>query len=323
VSDFHLQSPWWLLLLVPLGCLAVHAARRRTNAAILYSEVSLLSLLPETRTQRWQWIVPWIGVLGIALLIAAMARPQCGQEQFRVRAEGIAILVCLDRSGSMQEPFEGGQKRVSRLEAARRVFHDFVEGRTGDQIGLVTFTGFVEDKCPLTLDHDALLRLLEDVKVTPPPSSPDGAEDPRAAEERLTAIGDAVATAVVRLKGAKAKSRIIILLSDGVQTAGVVRPSEAAKAAKALGIKIYAISLRDSAGSLKDMAEATGGRSFCATDAGALAGVSAEIDRQETSVVEGRLYTQYRELYPFAMFPGLGLVLLEVVLVSTRLRRLP
>jgi len=321
--DFRLQDPWWLLLLIPLGWLGLRASRRRDGAAILYSEVSLLSLLSETRAQQWKWLVPWVRTGGIALLVAAMARPQCGQEEFRVRAEGIAILICIDRSGSMQEPFDVGSGRLSRLEAARRVFRDFVAGRQEDRIGLLAFTGFVENKCPLTLDHNALLQILDTVQVTAPPADPSQAEDPRWAEERLTAIGDAVATAIVRLKDARVKSRVIILLSDGMQTAGVVGPSEAAETAEALGIKIYTISLRENPGTLKDLAEKTGGRCFCATDGQALDHVRAEIGQLEKSMTEGRLYTQYRELYPFLMFPGLGLILLEIVLVSTRLRPLP
>lgn len=323
MTDFRLQDPWWLLLIIPLGWLAIHVTRRRQNAAVLYSEVSLLSLLPKTRAQRWSRLIPWIPVAGIALLAAAMARPQCGQEEFRARAEGIDILVCIDRSGSMQESFQTGDNRLSRLEAARRMFHDFVAGRPDDRIGLVAFSGYIEDLCPLTLDHGALRQLLDTVQVTSPPSNPSEASDPRWVEERLTAIGDALTTAVARLSGAKAKSRVIILLSDGMQTAGAVMPSEAADAAKSRGVRIYTISLRDEPGDLKDVAETTGGRWFCATDAEALARVQTEIDQLEKSATEGRRYTQYRELYPFLAFPGLGLVLLEIVLVSTRLRPLP
>lgn len=323
MTEFRLQDPWWLLLLIPLGWLAIHVARRRQSAAVLYSEVSLLSLLPQTRAQRWKNLVPWVKVAGIALLTAAMARPQCGQEEFRARAEGIDILVCIDRSGSMQESFQTGDKRVSRLEAARQMFHVFVAGRAEDRIGLVAFSGYIEDLCPLTLDHGVLRQMLDTVHVTQPPSDPNEASDPRWAEERLTAIGDALTTAIARLRTAKAKSRVIILLSDGMQTAGVVMPSEAADAAKAQGIRIYTISLREEPGDLKNVAETTGGQWFCATDAQALDRVHAGIDQLEKSATEGRRYTQYRELYPFLAFPGLGLVLLEIVLVSTRLRPLP
>ena len=329
MTGFRLHDPWWLLALIPLGLLALRAAQRRRVAAVLYSEVSLLALLPKTAAQRGRRLLPWVRGAGFALLVGALARPQCGQEEFRVRAEGIAILMCLDRSGSMQEPLTVGETRTSRLEVARRAFRDFVTGggalpgRPDDRIGLIAFTGFVEDKCPLTLDHHALLRILDTVQITPPPADPSESEDPRWSEDRLTAIGDAVTAAIDRLKDAEAKSRVVILLSDGQQTAGVVAPSEAARAAQALGIKLYTISLQHDPGVLREMAQATGGRCFAATDAQALDDVYAEIDRLEKSPTLGRLYTQYHELFPYLMFPGLGSILLVVVLSSTRLRALP
>ncbi len=353
MTGFEFRDPWWLALAVLLVWLGLRAARRPPRAGVLYSETSLLRLLPKTPAQGWKRLLPWMRVAGMALLVVALARPRCGEEEFRVRAEGIAIMMCVDRSGSMETPLAGSAGRQSRLEAVRQAFRDFVAGtgrlpgRPNDLIGLIAFTGYVENKCPLTLDHEALLQILDTVHVTAAPWAPSPAhttdaqpaegdpgepggtgamgstDDPRWAEERLTALGDAVAAAIDRLNDVRAKSKVIVVLSDGEQTAGAVGPAEAAEAAKALGIKIHAIGLSRQQTTLRLLAETTGGRCFEATDAAALGDVYAEIDRLERSVTEGRLYTQYRELYLYGMLPGLGLVLLEIVLASTRLRTLP
>ncbi len=158
--------------------------------------------------------------------------------------------MCLDRSGSMQTAdFTSDGERISRLEAVRRVFRDFVlgkgrlGGRPNDLIGLMAFGGFPENKCPLTLDHEALLESLDTVYVARPPSDPVGRSIAQRflAEESATALGDAVALAVDHLRQVVAKSRVIVLLSDGRQTAGVVQPDEAASAVRAYGVRIYAI----------------------------------------------------------------------------------
>ncbi len=298
----------------------------------------------------------WRDSAGLVLVVVALARPQQGREEFRVRAEGIAIQMCIDRSGSMQAmDFQLDGEPVDRLQAVKQVFRDFVTGRgelpgrPDDLIGLVAFGGFADGKCPLTLDHGALLEVLESVEIPKPVyDSHDRVVNARLLEEEMkTAIGDAVALAVDRLKDAKAKSKVIILLSDGEQTAGVVDPPEAAETAKAFGIKIYTIGIgstgwapfpdQDAFGrtvfrrqpvrldeeTLTMLAETTGGRYFNARNTDALKNVYAEIDELEKTLSEGRLYTEYRELYQYAMFPGLGLILLEILLASTRFRSLP
>ena len=249
-------------------------------------------------------------------------RPQSGLVDFTKRAEGIAILMCIDCSGSMETAdihLDGGN--VARLEAVRRVFHDFVEGkgelrgRPDDLIGLMAFGGYPESLCPLTLDHDALLELLDTVQVA----------ERGAYEERLTAIGDALMVAIQRLsdKEVKAKSKIIILLSDGQQTTGVFDPLEAAKIAAGMDIKIYTVGLETNEPTLKSVADITGGYNFVATKAEGLKEACRKIDQElKKSPIEGRIYTQYRELFPYALLPGLGLVLLEFVLACTRFRSL-
>jgi len=356
VTGFRFQDPLWMLLLVPLVALGLLAIRRQRRVAVLYSDVSLLSGLPVTMALRTKRLLPWVRLLGLALVVLALARPQHGREEFRIRTEGIAIQMCIDRSGSMQAmDFQLDGRQVNRLAAVKRVFRDFVvgkgklPGRPDDLIGLIAFGGYAEGKCPLTLDHGALLDVLDTVEIPEPVLDARGRIVNRSLleEELKTAIGDAVALAVDRLKDVKAKSKVIVLLSDGEQTAGVIDPPEAAETAKTFGIKIYSIGIgstgwapfptedlfgrkvlsrqpvRLDEATLKMLAETTGGRYFNARDTQALENVYAEIDRLEKSLSEGRLYTEYRELYQYAMFPGLGLILLEILLVSTRFRSLP
>jgi Ca-activated chloride channel family protein len=356
MMGFRFQDPLWLLLLIPLAAAGVWMMRRRHGAAVLYSSVELLKKLPVTWAQRVKRQLPWIFIAGLALLCIAMARPQHGREEFRIRAEGIAIEMVVDRSGSMQAlDFELDNKRADRLAVVKKVFHDFVAGEGGlpgrpdDLIGLVDFGGFVEAKCPLTFDHGALLQLLETVKIPQPITDSRGniINARLLQEEQMTAIGDALATAVERLKPIKAKSKVIILLSDGESNAGVVDPAEAAEAAKAYGIKIYTIGIgttgfvpvpqidmfgrkvlvrdmvRLDEQTLKMIADTTGGKYYNAQDTETLRKIYADIDRLEKTTSEGRLYTEYRELFLYALIPGLALVLLEMVLASTRFRSLP
>jgi Ca-activated chloride channel family protein len=330
MMGFRFQDPAWLIAIVPLVAAALWVARRR-GSAVLYSEVSLLHLLPETPALWGERLLPWIRIAGLILMAVAMARPQRGMEEFRVQAEGIAILMCIDRSDSMETmDYKLDGRPASRLEIVRRVFRDFVNGkgrlpgRPDDLIGLISFGGYAECRCPLTLDHGALLRLLDTVQVTPPPDDSLAESVKRGLdEERLTAIGDALTVAIQRLKDVQAKSKVIVLLSDGRQTTGAVEPADAAQTARDLGIKIYTIGMEIDEAALKSLADTTGGRSFKAEDTKALEDVYAEIDRLEKGVVEGRRYSQYRELYQYVMYSGWALILLEVVLRSTRLRSLP
>lgn len=350
-SDFHLRDPWWLAAWLIVGYLGFRTLRHRPAAAVFYSEVSLLRLLPRTAAQRARGWLPWLRVIALALIVVALSRPRAGQEEFRIRRQGIAILMCLDRSGSMETPMMVGDTQLTRLDAVRQAFRRFVTGggplagRPDDLLGLVTFTGYAEARCPLTLDHQALLELLDEVQVArhPPTLGVSRLESPSAlptagnaelsetsvpsdpywAEERLTAIGDALVFAVDRLKDAPTTSRVIILFSDGEQTAGVVTPKEAAQAAKNLGIRIHTIGTEPHQPTLREIAEITGGRAFTAADPQALRDVYREIDQLEKAPTEGRRYSQYRELYGYALWPAVGLIVLELVLSCTRFRTLP
>jgi len=356
LGALRLQDPFWLLLWIPLLAVGVLAIWRGRQTAVLYSSVQLLKGLPVTMMQRVKRMLPWVRLFGMALFVVALARPQRGLHEFHVRTEGIAIQMCIDRSGSMQAmDFEIDGDRVNRLEAVKKVFREFVEGggrlpgRPNDLIGLISFGGFAEGKSPLTLDHGALLEVLKSVEIPKPIEELE--RHPRyrqiLQEEMATAIGDSVALAVDRLKDAKVESKVIILLSDGENTAGVVMPEDAAKAAKSFGIRIYSIGVgttgrapfpaRDRFGrtvlqsqrvrldeeTLNMLADTTGGKYFNAKNTRSLEEVYAEIDKLEKTVSEGRLYTEYVELYQWFMLPGLALVILEILLASTRFRSLP
>jgi Ca-activated chloride channel family protein len=356
MSGLRFQDPWWLLLWIPLCAIGLLAVVRQRRIAVLFSDVSVLATLPRTLALRLKHGLPWLRLLGMALVILALARPQRGREEFRIRTEGVAIQMCIDRSGSMEAmDFEVDGYRASRVTMVKRTFRDFVvgkgplPGRPDDLIGLIAFGGFAEAKCPLTLDHGALLQILDTIEVPKPIRDERGnvLNERLWQEDTMTAIGDAVTLAVDRLKDVKAKSKVIILLSDGEQNAGIAEPDEAAKAAKAFGVKIYSIGVgttgtvpfphvdrfghtvlapmevRLDEKTLKTLADQTGGRYYSVQDTATLEKVYAEIDRLERTLTAGRLYMEYREMYQYLMFPGLGLILLEIGLVCTRFRSLP
>ena len=294
--------------------------------------------------------------IALLLLIVALARPQKGKEDYRIRAEGIALAMCVDRSGSMAATdFRLNGRSVSRLEAVKKTFREFVAGndtlpgRRDDLIGLLAFGGYVDAFCPLTLDHDTLLEMLEQVNLMEPVVDSRGrpVDERLYQEENMTAIGDALAHAVERLKDVNAKSKVIILLSDGDQTFGCLTPLEGAEIAKAYGIKVYCIGIGTTGyavavgtgvrgnkipvqqymvldeETLKEIAAMTGGRYFNAQNTQALQQVYEEIDQLEKTPHEGRVYTQYAELYRSFLVPATIMLLLHTVLVNTRFRRIP
>ncbi|MDR0704024.1 MAG: VWA domain-containing protein [Planctomycetaceae bacterium] len=353
---FRFQSPYYFLFLIPLAILVIILEFRRPLASVIYSDVSLLRFVPRTLIQQCALFVTWLFYLGMVFWIAALARPQSGKEEYRIRAEGIAIALCVDRSGSMAAiDFTLNGQRVNRLEAVKKTFHDFVAGnsllpgRKDDMIGLLAFGGYVDAFCPLTLDHVTLLEMLSQIQLPTPMVDDRGNLLDRRLyeEENMTAIGDALAQAVDRLKDIPSKSKVIILLSDGEQTFGTLTPLEGAETAKAFGIKVYAIGIgttgeapyvvTDSFGqqritvqhvtideeTLQKIAVLTGGQYFNAQNTHALEQVYAEIDQLEKTTHEGRTYTQYTELFRYPLIMGTVLILLHQILICTRFRRLP
>lgn len=355
MNSFRFESPGALFLLIPVVIVLAIRFRRR-KPAVLYSSTTLLKDLPITLRQRFRRTLPWLYAIGILLIALAIARPQLGREETRIRTEGIAIQMCIDKSGSMQAldfPVDGEQ--VNRLEAVKHVFHKFVagdgefDGRPDDLVGLIAFGGFASALCPPTLDHGALLDVLDSVQIPEPIRDEQGRvlNEEMFREEQATAIGDALALAVDRLKDLEAKSKVILLLSDGENTAGVVSPLDAANAAAEFGIKVYSIgvgsngmapypgvdlfgrrvlqqqAVRLDEETLKAIADSTDGLYFNAKDTDSLSRVYEEIDQLEKTEVEGQLYTSYREVFGYPLWIGLGCLLTNVLLGTTWLRGLP
>ncbi|MDR2754568.1 MAG: VWA domain-containing protein [Planctomycetaceae bacterium] len=353
---FRFQSPYYFLFLIPLAVVIIILEFRRSPASVVFSDVSLLRLVPRTFWQQCAFFVSWLFYLGMVLWIAALARPQSGKEEYRIRAEGIAMVLCVDRSGSMAAiDFTLNGKRVNRLEAVKKTFHDFVagtsflSGRKDDMIGLLAFGGYVDAFCPLTLDHATLLEMLTQIRLPEPIIDAQGnlLDQRLYEEENMTAIGDALAQAVDRIKNAPAKSKVIILLSDGEQTFGSLTPLEGAETAKAFGIKVYTIGIGSTGEApyiatdpfgqqriivqsvsideetLQKIASMTNGQYFNAQNTLALEQIYAEIDQLEKTIHEGRTYTQYSELFRYPLITGTVLIFLHLVLVCTRFRRLP
>ena len=330
----RLHDPWALTLLLLL-VLWARAQRRRHHASVRVGSLQVAAAVRHAGRRRWRRLLPVARGTALVLLIVALARPQWGQAEGQFTGEGIDIMLAVDISGSMlSEDFTlpGGQ-RANRLEVLKTVVRDFVAARAGDRIGLVLFGARPYTQCPLTLDHGWLLQNLARAQI--------------GMIEDGTAIGSALATATARLEASDAKSRVVILLTDGQNNAGKISPVTAADAARALGIKVYTIGAgtrglapypaRDMFGnkvyqpvpvdideaSLQQIAQKTGGTYFRATDTASLQRIYSEIDRMERTEFAAPQYLDYRDLYPWVLVPALLLIAAEVGLSHTVLRTLP
>lgn len=328
-----LQPEWlWLLTLLPIALFWL--GRHGAVAAIEYSDVTLArEVARDTRSRsgRWLWLLP---ILACAFLIVALARPQMSHGSTTVTANGINIMLGLDVSGSMQAlDFKVDGRRVNRIQIVKSVVSKFIDQRPNDRIGLIAFAGAPYLASPLTLDHDWLQQNLDRVQIG-------GVEDG-------TAIGSAIAAGVNRLREAPAKSKVMILLTDGVNNTGKISPIAAAEAAKALGVKIYTIGVgvrgdapvpvKDEFGNtqlvmakvdvdeatLQRVATMTGGAFYRATDTGSLQKIYEQINRLETSAQSVPKFEHYQDLYAWVLIPALGLLGLGLGLEQTRFRRLP
>lgn len=358
MEAFRFYSWIWLLLIPLVGGLVWRQARGDRQPAAMFSSIADLKRLPVTLMQRVRRILPWLYGIGLCLLVVALARPQSGKSESRVTGEGIAIELVLDVSGSMEAlDFQLNGKDTSRLAAVKHVIREFVlgsrslglSGRKDDLIGLVAFGGFADSKCPLTLDHGALVDIVMGLEVPKPVRDRSGRIINQQAlqDELATAIGDGVALGVDRLRGAKAKSKVLVLLTDGDNNAGAVDPREAATIAHETGIRVYTIGIgrngvvpipqEDEFGKrvlvpaqfrideelLREMAQTGSGAYFHASDSAGLAQVYAQIDKLEKSEFHETKYSEYTELFGWFAGPGLALLLAVGVLRETRFRTLP
>ncbi len=327
---FHDPEYFYLLLLIPfLGYYLWRWGRHRIGR-LRYSTLQFFQQAPNTpRTvfSRLLWIVR---LLVLGLLVVALARPQAGMQLQEVTTEGIDIMLVMDVSTSMlAEDF----KPNNRIQASKLVAKEFIQGRKNDRIGVVIFAGEAFPQCPLTLDYGVVMEIIDRIQVAPP-------------EWDGTAIGNGIATAVARLKDSKAKSKVIILLTDGVNNAGEVDPMTAAEIASTFGIRIYTIGVGSTGYAvmprqtpwgvqkvrirveidedlLKRIAKQTGGLYFRATDTEKLRAIYQQIGEMEKTKIEVKEFTRYRE--KFLIYAALALALLigEMVLQTTWLRRIP
>lgn len=324
-GPYVLAQPLWLLALLALP-FVVLLRRRQRRTAFRLSTTASAERGTQTLAARLRGLPFLLRLLACALVIVALARPQQRNARIERSAEGLDILLVLDTSDSMRAM----DFQPNRFESARTVAAEFVRGRISDRIGLVVFAAEAYTQAPLTLDYPFLLAMLREVQVG---TLGDG-----------TAIGTALATAVNRLKGSRAVSKVVILLTDGQNNRGEIDPLTAAEVAQALGVRVYAIGVGTrgmapfpSGGflgpqmvpveideeTLGRVAERTGGRYFRATDEQALRSIYAEIGALEKTRVDERLYTDVAELFPWFLWPALLLLLLERLLAATRLRTFP
>ena len=346
------ESPWVLLLapLVAVLPLLRHWAAAR-HAGLTFSSAALPAAVTPSLRQRVAWLPLVLQVASLVLLVVALARPREGQEQVVDVRRGVAIELVVDRSSSMSAPMIARQDGPSRLQAAKEVLRRFVagddsglQGRSNDLIGLVTFARYAETILPLTLAHDAAGGFVQGIELA----------EGRA--EDGTAIGDAIALAAARLHTAdeelrasgdgasyEIKSKVIVLLTDGINNTGTRDPIEAARLARDWGITVHAIGIAadetvrstgnttlfrigrgeiDEA-ALSAIAETTGGLFRIAGDTQALHEVYREIDALERSEIHSLRYVSFRERFvPWALAAGIGMFV-AAVLSATVLRRSP
>jgi Ca-activated chloride channel homolog len=329
-----LQPEWlWLLGLLPLVMLL--RGRRGPIAAVEFSDIGVareVARSTRTRAGWWVWLFP---LLAAALMIVGLARPQRGQSRTEVTANGIDIVLGLDVSGSMQAlDFLIDDQRVNRIQVVKSVVSKFIDERPNDRIGLIAFAAAPYLVSPLTLDHDWLQQNLDRV------STAVGGDDG-------TAIGSAIAASVNRLRTTNAKSKVVILLTDGMNNTGKISPIAAAEAAKAMGVKIYTIGvgvrgmapilIKDNAGNshivmdkvdvdektLQTVANETGGNFYRATDTDSLQKIYEQINRLEKTAQTVQKFEHYDELYSWALIPAAVLLGFGLLLQHTRFRRLP
>ena len=333
MSSFRFANPLaGLAALILLGLLLWLMLRgRRRRPSLMFSGTAPLRDIAPGLGVRLRHLPLALRVAGLALLVIAFARPQTGQHHEEVLTDGIDIAIVVDVSGSMRtEDF----KPKNRLAVAKEVVGRFVEGRRNDLIGLVVFAANAFTRCPLTLDYEVLLTLMEQV-------------DFATRDEDGTAIGMGLATAVARLKDSPGKSKIAILLTDGRNNRGQIDPLTGARLAQALDIKVYTIGVGKEGEApypiddpilgrryinvsadideetLKEIASETGGRYFRATDARSLQAIFDTIDQMETTEIRVRGYTRHTEKFAAFLYPGALLIAAELLIGATFMKRIP
>lgn len=329
------NDPWILLLIPIIWIVSLALGRKKKSPGIRFSAVSLFNGLNPSVKSFLSSNIIFFRLIALTLIVLALARPQTPVEDSFKRTEGIDIILTIDVSTSMlAEDFSTEKERYNRLEAVKRALPDFIDSRKSDRLGIVVFATRPFTASPLTLNHSWILKRIESLQA--------GKLGNR------TAIGSAIATSLNRLRRSHSKSKVMILLTDGRSNAGDITPDTAADIAKALNVKIYTIGagtfgsvpypVLDSSGNitgyesvkidmdedlLRDIATTTEGRYFRVTDTDSLKKVYKEIDRLEKVYLQEKAYNEYNELFWIFLLFGLIILVGEIVLSNTFLRRIP
>lgn len=322
----------WLILLSPF---VVFVERhRRAGSNFIFSSEELVKELKPTARVRLKVSIIILRAAAVILMIIALARPQAVLEGSKTVSEGVDIVLALDTSTSMlAEDFKIGTRRINRFDLVREVVKDFIKKRKDDRIGMIAFAARAYTVCPLTTDYAWLNENLDRARI--------------GMIEDATAVGSAIASSINRLRTSRTKSKIVILLTDGVNNAGNISPLVAAEAAKALKIKIYTIGIgtkglspypmKDFYGrtiyrnipieideeSLRKMAELTGGKYYLASDTEKMKRIYDEINKLEKSNIEHLGYREYSELFGYFLIPGIVLLAIEILLSNTIFLKVP
>ncbi len=325
----------WILSIIPLIILfGLAIARKNRSPSFRFPTTDLLEGIKPSWKIKFRFIPAVLRFAAIILFVIALAGPRKILQETTHKTEGIEIVLALDCSGSMAaEDFKVNGQRQNRLSIIKNVVKEFVAKRTNDRLALIAFAGLAYTACPLTTDYNWLLANLDRIQL--------------GVLEDGTAIGSAINSSLNRLKNSKAKSKIIILLTDGMNNAGKVDPLTAAKIAQSMKVKIYTIGagskgyvpfpLKDIWGrrfyqnvqsdldeaTLKEIARLTGGRYFRATDTESLRHIYEEIDSLEKTPIEETGYKEYKELFVWFLLGGILCLILEVLLSNTIFMRIP
>jgi len=324
----------FLVLIVPMVWVYVWRERRH-RVTVRFSDLSILKKLPVPPHRRMRHILLLMRIAGYCFLVVALARPQQQQVEVEVSTEGVDIMLILDISESMKAL---DFRPDDRLTVAKRAITEFVRKREHDRIGLVLFAARAYTRCPLTNDYGVLLQMIDAADYTD--------------FSHLTAIGTAIATAANRLQDSPAKSKVIILLTDGASNTGDIPPQMAAKAAGELGIKVYTIGvgkkgkvpfpvevvnpvtgqrtmrtqMMDSGlneNELLEIAQLTGGRFFRAQNTEELNEIYSEIDRMEKTEIKSITHVSHSEYFYKWLWIGFLILMAEMLLQNTVFRRIP
>lgn len=346
--DWELRDPWFLSLAL-LAPMVYYLLAKRSPASVTYSSLMVLGQTPRSMRTRLANMPALLLASAVLAMSVALAGPRTPDAETRVRREGIAVVMVVDRSGSMQaRDLVKDNTEIDRLDVVKERFEQFVlgneaqrssdvgRGRSDDVIGLVAFARYADSLCPLTLDHGNLINIVHDLQIVT-----DRNEDG-------TALGEGLALAVERLRRHPTQSKVAIVLTDGVNNAGDINPIQAAELARTEGVKVYCIGagtrglapvpVRDpftrkiflqpaqveiDENTLQAIAQQTGGRYFRATDRKALAEIYDQIDRLERTEVTELRYLQYQEWYRALVIVALAMIGASELLAGSFLRRLP